>query len=78
MYNIIYITKLLNVQDKNSNIVKSNFINNTYKIFADQIKGFSTVLPKCGDNALTKNSNNIRIIKHITINRYPHIIILNK
>lgn len=78
MYDINYIIKLLNIQDKNITIVKFVFINNTYMIFADQIRDFSTVCSKCCDNALTKNSDNIRTIKHININGYASIIIFKQ
>lgn len=78
MYDINYIIKLLNIQDKNITITKLDFINNTYKILANQIRDSSTTCPKCGGNALTKNSDNIRQIKHIPINGFPCFIILKQ
>ena len=37
IYDINYIIKLLNIQDKNITITKLDFINNTYKIWLDRI-----------------------------------------
>lgn len=70
MYDINYIIKLLNIQDKNITIVKFDLINSTYKVFTNQLKDFST--------ACLKYDNNVKIIKHITINRYSFIIIFKQ
>lgn len=47
MYDINYIIKLLNIQDKNITITKLDFINNTYKILANQIRNSSKMWWQC-------------------------------
>lgn len=47
MYDINYIIKLLNIQDKNITITKLDFINNTYKILANQIRDSSKMWWQC-------------------------------
>lgn len=78
MNNIDYITKLLNIQDKYINIYNVEFINNTYFIYAEQLRSEETSCPKCGGGSLTKNNDNLRKIKHSPINGCPCIINLKQ
>lgn len=78
MNSINYIIKLLNIQDKYINIYNVEFINNTYFIYAEQLRSKDTSCPKCGGGSLTKNNNNLRKIKHTPINGCPCIINLKQ
>ena len=46
MNNIDYITKLLNIQDKHINIYNIEFTNNTYFIYAEQLRSEETSCPE--------------------------------
>ena len=78
MNNYDYILKLLNFQDKNIEIIKIDFVDNTYYIYVNQQKDSNISCPKCGGMSVTKSTTYIRTIKHTPINGYPCLIKLSQ
>ena len=78
MNNYDYILKLLNFQDKNIEIIKIDFVDNTYYIYVNQQKDLNISCPKCGGMSVTKSTTYIRTIKHTPINGYPCLIKLSQ
>ncbi len=52
--------------------------NNIYFIQLEQLKDNSTHCPKCGSFAITKNNDNLKIIKHTAINGFPCFLIFKQ
>ena len=75
MNNNNYTLNLLNFQDKNLNLIKVEFINNTYYISIEQLKDDSLFCPECGGMDITNNFYYTRSIKYSPINGFPTIIL---
>ena len=73
-----YTLKILNFQDKNIKLNKSEFVNNTYYISVEQSKDSSLCCHRCRGTKITNDFYYTRSIKHFPINGFPTTILFKQ